>query len=107
MVNRLVERDRLQSGLADATLAIQTGIKGGTMHAVNATMVNHKPLFMVQYKGNELSNEKVQGNEKLINEGRAYPIGSSDFDDAIKIITHFLNKKNDSIKKGTKDSLFG
>lgn len=45
----LISRDRLQAGLADATLVIQTGIKGGTMHAVKATQASSKPLFVVEY----------------------------------------------------------
>jgi DNA processing protein len=29
-----VDRDRLQSGLSDEVIVIETGIKGGTMHTV-------------------------------------------------------------------------
>lgn len=68
-VNRynLVARDRLQAGLADATLVIQTGIKGGTMHAVRATKAAQKPLFVVEYTRS--THEKVLGNEYLKGEG--------------------------------------
>jgi DNA processing protein len=106
MASRLVERERLQSGLADATLAIQTGIKGGTMHAVRATIANHKPLFMVQYKGDELAKDKVQGNIKLINERLAYPLGSSNFDEALDIISKSIPQKSIPTEKKFKDSLF-
>ncbi len=65
-VNRynLVARDRLQVGLGDATIVIQTGIHGGTMHAVNATLQAKKPLFVVDYSKPVLS-EKIQGNHYL------------------------------------------
>ena len=45
-VNRynLVARDRLQAGLALATLVVQTGVKGGTMHAANTTLMAKKEL---------------------------------------------------------------
>lgn len=64
-VNRynLVARDRLQAGLSDATLVVQTGIKGGTMHAVRATQASGKPLFVVDYKDNQ--GEKAEGNAFL------------------------------------------
>jgi len=93
MTNRLVERDRLQSGLANATLVIQTGIKGGTMHAVNATLTNKKPLFAIQFKGDSLMHDKVQGNIKLINEGKANVLNSGNLNDAFSIIENYINTK--------------
>lgn len=64
-VNRynLVARDRLQAGLADATLVVQTGIHGGTMHAAKATAKAGKPLFVIEYT--EYQGEKSEGNEYL------------------------------------------
>lgn len=77
---RFVERDRLQSGLACATIAIQTGIKGGTLHAVNSTLDNGKPLYMIEYKGAELNLDKVQGNIQFLNSGKALPLRSDNVD---------------------------
>ena len=56
----LVARDRLQAALADATLVVQTGVKGGTMHAAKATLVSGKTLMVVDYK--DSSAEVVKGN---------------------------------------------
>ena len=65
-----VERDRLQAGLAIATIVIQTGIKGGTMHAVRTTINNNKILAVVNYKEQSVKcNENVAGNELLISRG--------------------------------------
>lgn len=90
----LVARDRLQAGLSCATIVIQTGEKGGTMHAVNATINSEKPLFAVEYKNSEDSNhEKVQGNIKLIRERKAHPLRSTSIDDAI-LICENANKAN-------------
>ena len=50
LANYFVERDRLQAGLSQATIVIQTGVKGGTMHAVNATIESKKFLGAVKYK---------------------------------------------------------
>lgn len=103
MANYFVARDRLQSGLADATLVIQTGVKGGTMHAVNATINNQKPLFVVQYKDADLcKHEKVQGNMMLLAKGSAKPLTASNFEDAIKLIS-----KSADIKEQHSGTLFG
>lgn len=89
--NFFVERDRLQSGLADATVVIQMGIKGGTMHAVNSTIENEKPLYAVQYsstyQGGALShNEKAQGNIMLIREEKAKPLTRNTYQDVLETI---------------------
>lgn len=92
--NYFVERDRLQSGLANATVVIQTGIKGGTMHAVYSTIENSKPLFAVRYKDTELcKQEKVLGNMKLLNENFAHPITASTINDAIDIINKSIGRR--------------
>ena len=69
----LVDRDRLQSGLAQATIVIQTGEHGGTMHAANATLVSNKPLYVIKYKSDYLMyDDKVRGNSLLVSKGAEY-----------------------------------
>lgn len=88
-----VARDRLQAGLSYATLTIQTGIMGGTMHAINATLAARKPLYMVKYNYLEdLRNPKSQGNIKLLGEGVAKPITSENIDEVIKEIRAKMNQ---------------
>ncbi len=72
----LVERDRLQAGLADAVLLVQSdNKKGGSMHAVRAAIENHMPVFAVDYRNTHLSGHPmVQGNLRLIREGKAIPV---------------------------------
>lgn len=84
LANYFVERDRLQAGLAKATIVIQTGIKGGTMHAVNATLDSKKILAAVKYKS-DLNSDKVKGNEMLISQMQAFALGSEN-------LIEFLNK---------------
>ena len=85
----LVARDRLQAGLAYATIVIQTGIEGGTMHAVNATIASHKPLFAVVFNSpQDISHEKVKGNRFLIEKEGAFPLRSKEIDDAFNIIAN-------------------
>lgn len=78
-VNRynLVARDRLQAALADATIVIQSGIKGGTMHAVTNTILAGKPLFCVKYK-NQDDCLQAKGNEYLVNTGMQIRINTKD-----------------------------
>lgn len=93
--NKLVERDRLQAGLSQATIVVQTGIKGGTMHAANATLASKKPLYVVEYKSSEvMRNEKVQGNAFLVSKGAKY-ISSENVNEVIQSMTH----KNNVVKK--------
>jgi DNA processing protein len=98
--NYFVERDRLQAGLSSATIVIQTAEKGGTMHAVDATVEGNKLLAAVQYK-EDLNSDKVQGNKMLIRERDAFALTSNnkeEFIDKLKSIP------NDGIIKGESPS---
>lgn len=90
-----IARDRLQAGLSYATIAVQTDVNGGTMHAVNATIASHKPLFMVKYnKSVDLCNRKTQGNIKMINEGKALPINTELLEKSINLVySKIVNRK--------------
>lgn len=101
----LVARDRLQAGLSLATVVIQTGISGGTMHAVNATLASKKPLFAVKYNSaTDNEHEKVQGNAFLIKEKGAYPLQSTSFDSAIETIN--ASRVREPLSQITQKSLF-
>lgn len=74
----LVARDRLQAGLADATLVIQTSIDGGTMHAAHTTADLKKPLYAVKFSDeatNALPN--TQGNHLLVKDYGAKYLGAT------------------------------
>ena len=66
---RLVARDRLQAGLAKATVVIQTGVKGGTMHAVKSTLAAGKPLLAMRFEDHVMRQPNVSGNPYLISKG--------------------------------------
>ena len=97
----LVARDRLQAGLASATLIIQTGIKGGAMHAANATLMAHKDLYVMLFKDEVTNNhEKCQGNTFLYKKGAKYIKGCDDIDkisdnikDTKEIITNLFESE--------------
>ena len=99
-VNRysLVARDRLQSGLSLATLVVQTGEHGGTMHAATATLQAGKPLYTIYFKDeNTRQHEKCLGNALLVKQGAKYIKGDDN-----------LNELSDSVKnwKPIKTDLF-
>ena len=91
-VNRysLVARDRLQSGLAQATLVIQTGKAGGTMHAAKATLAANKPLYVMLFQKEETNkHEKCLGNEALHEQGAIYLKGNDNIDE----ISHSIKNR--------------
>ena len=98
IVNRynLVARDRLQAGLSLATLVIQTGEKGGTMHAATTTLKANKPLFTMLYKEPETNNhEKCLGNALLVKQGAKYISGGDNLDTISEYIKNFKPIKTD------------
>ncbi len=92
--NYFVERDRLQAGLAVATIVIQTAIKGGTMHAVNATIESNKILAAVDYRQSLIS-EMIAGNRMLINYKDAFRLTSINYSDLIRKIQNLSSLKYD------------
>lgn len=68
------ERDRIQSGLADGVLVIETDVEGGTMHTVRFAGDQRRPLACIDHPKRFFSEDKTKGNRKLIDEGRASPI---------------------------------
>ena len=66
-----VARNRLQVALARATLVIQSGAKGGTIHTGNMTLAAKKPLFCVRYHA-PVEPEVCLGNDRLVRSGGSY-----------------------------------
>lgn len=72
-----VDRDRLQSGISDAIIVVETGVKGGTMHTVNYCLKQNRILGSISHPSEYLSLPQSAGNQLLISEKKAIPI---DFD---------------------------
>lgn len=91
-VNRynLVARDRLQAALSLATVVIQTGEQGGTMHAANATLKSSKPLYVLKFQSKEQNeHDKSLGNALLVNKGAKYISGSDNIDNIAEEIRNY------------------
>ena len=92
----LVARDRLQAGLSLATLVVQTGEKGGTMHAATTTLKANKPLFSMLYKDPATNNhEKCLGNALLVKQGAKYISGGDNLDEISESIKNYKPVKTD------------
>lgn len=65
----LVKRDAIQAALSSAVFLIQTGIKGGSLHASRAILQYGRPLIVVGQAKTDINNqeEKIQGNFELLN----------------------------------------
>ena len=70
-----VERDRIQSGLANGVLVIETDVKGGTMHTVRYSKEQRRQLACIGHPEQWWHHPKTRGNRKLIEAGEAIPIG--------------------------------
>jgi DNA processing protein len=68
------ERDRIQSGLSDGVLVIETDVKGGTMHTVRFSREQKRALACIEHPAALRHEEKTRGNQKLVADRWADPI---------------------------------
>lgn len=102
-----IARDRLQAGLSYATLVVQTGKRGGTLHAVNATLAANKPLYAIKYNHDtELRHHKVQGNIKLLNEGKAMPFNTQNMSENFDFLDKYVETHNKQMDAECSKGLF-
>ena len=80
------ERDRIQSGLSDAVLVIETDVKGGSMHTVKFARAQKRQLACIDHTEKFLDKDKTKGNQKLIKDGAALPIPNTE------ALESFLNR---------------
>ena len=80
------ERDRIQSGLSDGVLVIETDVKGGTMHTVRFARKQQRALACIAHPMRFRSEATTRGNQMLIEQGRARPIANG------AALIEFLNK---------------
>ena len=72
-----VARDRLQCGMADGLIVVETGVTGGTFNAVKGSLELKKPVGCYDYSRVSGHYDKYKhswGNKLLIDEGKAVPL---------------------------------
>jgi DNA processing protein len=72
--HHFVERDRLQSGLSDAVVVAETGLKGGSMHTVGFCEAQGRELRCIKHPEGKGDVPSAEGNRMLIESGRAQPL---------------------------------
>jgi len=79
MRNYFVERDRIQAGLSDGVMLIESDIKGGSMHTVKYALDYLRPVAaLTGHPQQYLQSPKVEGNEFLIHKNKAIPFASKE-----------------------------
>jgi DNA processing protein len=79
LANYFVERDRLQAGLSNGIIVVETDLTGGTMHTVKFASESFKRVAAFAHNKPEfLNHPKSQGNQLLITEKMAISLGTSD-----------------------------
>lgn len=68
------ERDRIQSGLSDAVLVIETDVVGGTMNTVRYARQQKRPLACIVHPEKYKDERKTKGNQELQRSGWAAPV---------------------------------
>jgi len=69
-----VERDRIQSGLSNGVIVVESDLKGGSMHTARYCLAQGRKLGCLEYSDKNLDSEMTLGNEKLIAEDGAMPL---------------------------------
>lgn len=70
------ERDRIQSGLSDAVLVIETDVKGGTMHTVRFAFKQKRLIACIDHPKEWLTEDKTRGNQRLIRENKVLAVSN-------------------------------
>lgn len=99
MRTAFAERDRLQSGLSDCVLVIETDTIGGTMHTVRFARQQGRKLACIDHPPAWQQEPKTQGNRQLIHDGWAAPIANGD---AFVELLNGLKSKTATDKQGTR-----
>lgn len=103
--NFFVERDRLQSGLSNGVLVVETGEKGGTLHTVGYALDYKRVLACYNHPSKYLTEPKTFGNQKLIRENKALSVSN---DDELAEFRKKMEEKKDESKeiKSIQGSIF-
>ena len=73
-----VERDRLQSGASRGIVVVETDIEGGTMHTVGFARQQNRLIAALSHSPGMAGFPKSRGNQRLISERVAMPIGTKE-----------------------------
>jgi DNA processing protein len=82
--NQFITRDRIQSGLSDAVVVIETGVNGGSMHTVRFAKRQRRLVMCIVPTHDPGAEEQTSGNRLLLDKHQA--TGFATTDDLIQLI---------------------
>lgn len=75
--NYFVERDRLQSGLSEGIIVVETDVKGGTWHTIEYAKKYDRTIGCYRHPVKYLMEKQTLGNQKLLKEKGIISIGDN------------------------------
>ncbi|NLK21685.1 MAG: DNA-processing protein DprA [Epulopiscium sp.] len=69
-----IERNRIQTGLSQGLIVIETEKTGGTMHTVQFALKQNKKIGCIKYPDSFKKYKKLGGNEKILKDTYTIPI---------------------------------
>jgi DNA processing protein len=93
-----IDRDRLQSGISDAVVVVETDIKGGTMHTVGFAAKQSRQVVAYIRTDPSADVQTMRGNVYLVNSNIAAPLKN---DEDIKSIVNRARASTESIRRPT------
>lgn len=98
---KFIERDRLQAGLSNGVVVLETSENGGTMHAVTTAYEQNKPIACLP--GNMV---EQTGNKMLIEKYSAVPLATKgDIEEFVKKVDSSINSNKSSRSCDTKETV--
>lgn len=76
--NGLVERDRLQSGLSEGLIIVETDVKGGTWHTIEYAKEYGRRIGCYKHPSQYALEKQTKGNQLLLQEKETFGIGNDD-----------------------------
>jgi DNA processing protein len=89
-----VRRDRIQSGMSLGIVAVQTDLKGGTMHTVRFALAQRRVVLCPKPLPREDGLQQYKGIWDLIHSGKAVPFQARDYP---KVIARLEERKRELI----------
>lgn len=91
--NYFIERDRIQAGMSQSVIVVETGTSGGTLHTVKFCLENNRPVACY-YSENMQWHKNNMGNKILVESKRAMAImEEKDFRSLVKLNNNNMRRE--------------
>lgn len=94
--NCFVERDRLQSGLSEGLIIVETDVKGGTWHTIEYAKAYGRRIGCYKHPSKYALEKQTKGNQLLLQEKETFGIEN---DDDLSEYRKLIDKKHDELMR--------